>query len=64
MAAAYTAPDSAWARRALLGAGKSYTALKQAQSAAVVYRKLLAQTGVEPELADQARQGLKDLGVN
>jgi TolA-binding protein len=64
MIAAYTAPDSAWGRRALLGAGKSYTALRQAQPAAIVYRKLLAQSGVEPELADQARQGLKELGVN
>jgi TolA-binding protein len=64
MTAAYTAPDSIWGRRALLGAGKSYTALKQAQPAAIVYRKLLAQAGLEPELADQARQGLKELGVN
>jgi tetratricopeptide (TPR) repeat protein len=64
MTAAYVAPDSAWGRRGLLGAGRSYAALKQPQPASIVYRKLLALGGVEPELADQARQGLRELGAN
>jgi TolA-binding protein len=64
MTAAYLGPDSIWAQRALLGAGQSFTALKQPESAAIVYRKLLAASGVEPELAAEARNGLKALGVN
>ena len=64
MTAAYLGPDSIWARRALLGAGQSFTALKQPDSAAIVYKKLLASSGVEPDLADEARNGLKALGVN
>src|SRR5262249_6752287 len=64
MTAAYLSPDSVWARRALLGAGQSFTALKQPESATIVYKKLLAAAGVEPELATQARDGLKALGVN
>lgn len=64
MTAAYVGPDTVWARRALLGAGASYAALRQAEPAAIVYRKLLAASGVEPELAEQARNGLRDLGVN
>ena len=64
MTAAYLGPDSVWARRALLGAGQSFAALKQPESAAIVYKKLLATSGVEPELATQARDGLKALGVN
>ncbi len=63
LTAAYLAPDSIWARRALLGAGQSLAALKQTDSAVIVYRKLLAQPGVEPELAQQARQALTALGV-
>jgi TolA-binding protein len=64
MTAAYLGPDSVWARRALLGAGRSFVALKQPESAAIVYKKLLAASGVEPELAAEARDGLKQLGVN
>ncbi len=64
MTAAYLAPDSPWARRALAGAGQSFAALKQRESAAIVYRKLLSATGVEPELAEAARRRLKALGVN
>jgi hypothetical protein len=51
------------ARRALLGAGQSFTALKQTDSAVIVYRKLLAGKTVEPELADTAKKGLRDLGA-
>lgn len=62
LTAVYLAPDSIWARRALLGAGQSFTALKQTDSAVIVYRKLLAQPSVEPDLAQQARQALAALG--
>lgn len=64
LTAVYLKPDSPWARRALLGAGQSLAALKQPESAAIVYKKLLAASGVEPELATEARNGLKALGVN
>src|SRR5262249_18351191 len=64
MTAAYLSPDSVWARRALLGAGQSFTALKQPESATIVYKKLLAAAGVEPDLAAEAQNGLKALGVN
>jgi TolA-binding protein len=63
MTAAYVAPDSPLARRALLGAGQSFTALKQTDSAVIVYRKLLAGKTLEPELADTAKKGLRDLGA-
>jgi tetratricopeptide (TPR) repeat protein len=62
MTAAYVAPESAAGRRALLGAGQSFAALKQPDSAAVVYRKLLAQPDVPPDLAAAARQGLAATG--
>jgi TolA-binding protein len=64
MTAAYVAPDTPLARRALLGAGQSFTALKQPDSAIIVYKKLLAGKRVEPELADAAKKGLRALGVN
>jgi TolA-binding protein len=64
MTAAYLAPASPWSRRALVGAGQSFSALKQADLAAIVYRKLLAQSGVEPELGQAARQGLTSLGLS
>ena len=64
MTAAYLAPDSAWGRRALAGAGQAFAALKQTDSAVIVYRKLLSGSGVESELAEAARKGLKALGVN
>jgi TolA-binding protein len=63
MTAAYLVPDSIWAQRALLGAGQSFTALKQTESAVIVYRKLLVQAGVEADLAQQARQALIALGA-
>src|SRR5206468_9499994 len=64
MTAAYAAPDSEWARRALLGAGRSFAALKQNDAAAIVYKKLLASAAVEPDLETAARSGLKSLGGN
>jgi TolA-binding protein len=63
LTAAYLAPASAWGRRALLGAGQSFAALKQTESAVIVLRKLLAQPELAPELAQQARQALTALGV-
>jgi len=62
MTAAYVAPDSPAGRRGLLGAGASFTALKQVDAAATVCRKLLGQTGVPPEQAEAARKCLKDIG--
>lgn len=64
MTAVYLVPSSPWARRALVGAAQSFTALKQNDSAVIVYRKLLASSGVEPELATAARRGLQALGAN
>jgi len=64
MTAAYVAPDSVWARRALLGAGRSFEAAKQNGAAVIVYKKLLASSSVEPDLAAAARSGLKSLGAN
>ena len=63
MTAVYVAPDLPTARRALLGAGQSFSALKQNNSAVIVYKKLLASKTVEPELADAAKKNLKALGV-
>jgi tetratricopeptide (TPR) repeat protein len=62
MTAAYLAPESAAGRRALLGAGQSFAALRQPDSAAIVYRKLLAQPDLPAELATAARQGLASIG--
>src|SRR5438094_2922141 len=61
MTAAYVAPESAPGRRALLGAAASLVALKQPDSAAIVYKKLLEQREVPSELADAARRGLKEI---
>ena len=49
-------------RRALLGAGQSFAALKQRDAAAIVYGKLLAQPDVPADLAEAARQGIAALG--
>ncbi len=62
LTAAYLAPASAWGRRALLGAGQSFAAVKQTEPAVIVLRKLLAQPDVEPELAQQAKRALQQLG--
>ncbi|MEX2223023.1 MAG: tetratricopeptide repeat protein [Candidatus Rokuibacteriota bacterium] len=64
MTAAYLAGDSPWSRRALVGAGQAFAALKQNDAAVIVYRKLLAINGVEPDLADAARKGLRALGAS
>jgi hypothetical protein len=64
MTAAYLAPETAWGRKALLGAGQSFTALRQTDSAVIVYRKLAGAKDAEPELVEAARKELKSLGVN
>jgi TolA-binding protein len=61
MTAAYVAPDTAVGQRGLLAAGRALAASKQPEAAATVYRKLLAQTNVPPDLAASARQGLAEL---
>jgi TolA-binding protein len=62
MTAAYVAPDSPAGRNALLGAGTCFVALKQKDSAEIVYRKLLAQKDAPADLLEKARNGLKDIG--
>jgi tetratricopeptide (TPR) repeat protein len=64
LTAAYLAPESPAGRQAMLEAAKSFAALKQPDSAAIVYRKLLAQAGLPADVADAARQGLAALGRN
>jgi tetratricopeptide (TPR) repeat protein len=58
MTAAYLAPESPFGRRSLLAAGQAFSALKQHDAAAKVYRQLLAQTNVPGDLAAAAQQGL------
>ena len=64
LTAAYLGDDSAWSRRALVAAGNAFAALKQKDAAVIVYRKVLAMSGVEPELTDAARKGLRALGAS
>jgi TolA-binding protein len=64
LTAAYLPSDSPWARRALVGAGQAFAALKQNDAAIIVYRKLLAMNGVEADLAEAARRGLRALGAS
>jgi TolA-binding protein len=64
LTAAYLTSDSPWARRALVGAGQAFAALKQNDAAVIVYRKLLAMNGVEADLAEAARRGLRALGAS
>ncbi len=61
MTAAYLAPDSPAGRQALLAAGRSFAAARDAESAAIVYRKLIAQKDLSADLADQARRALAEL---
>ena len=49
---------------ALVGAGLAFAALKQNDAAIIVYRKLLAMNGVEPDLAEAARRGLRALNAS
>jgi tetratricopeptide (TPR) repeat protein len=63
LTAAYLGSDSPWSRRALVAAGQAFAALKQKDAAVIVYRKVLAISGVEPDLAEAARKGLRALGA-
>jgi tetratricopeptide (TPR) repeat protein len=62
MTAAYVAPETPAGRSGLLGAGACFTALKQNDSAAVVYNKLIAQKDAPADVVEKARKGLKDIG--
>jgi len=62
MTAAYIGPDTAFGRRALLGAARAFVALKQDEAAVIAYRKLLAQSDVPADLVENARRGLAALG--
>ena len=64
LTAAYLPGDSPWARRALVGAGHAFAKLKQKDAAVIVYRKALAISGLEAELAEAARRGLRALGAS
>jgi len=61
LTAAYLVPDSPVARRALLSAARTLAAAREADAAATLYRKLLAQAGVPADVAAEARRGLADL---
>jgi tetratricopeptide (TPR) repeat protein len=61
LSAAYLAPQTPAAHRALLEAARSLTAAKQPEAAAAAYRKLLAQSGLSADLSAAARKGLADL---
>jgi tetratricopeptide (TPR) repeat protein len=62
MTAAYVAPDTQAGRSGLLGAGACFAALKQNDSAEIVYRKLIAQKDAPADVLEKARKGLKDIG--
>jgi Tfp pilus assembly protein PilF len=62
MTAAYVAPDTPAGRNGLLGAGACFAALKQNDSAEVVYKKLIAQKDAPADVLEKARKGLKDIG--
>jgi tetratricopeptide (TPR) repeat protein len=63
MSAAYTAPDTPVSRKAMLSAAQTFAAAKQPEAAAILYRKLLAQSGVPTDVAEAARQGLAALAA-
>lgn len=62
MTAAYLAPESPAGRRALAAAARTFAAMKQPDAAAIVWKKLLAQSGLPADLAAAAREGLKEIG--
>jgi tetratricopeptide (TPR) repeat protein len=61
MSAAYAAPDTPVGRKAMLAAAQTYAAARQPEAAAIVYKKLLAQSNVPNDVAEAARQGLAAL---
>ena len=62
MTAAYLAPDTPAGRSGLLAAGACFVALKQNDSAEIVYKKLIAQKDAPADVLEKARKGLKDIG--
>jgi TolA-binding protein len=61
MTAAYVAPDTPVARKAMLAAAQSLAAARQPDAAAALYRKLLAQSNLPPDITESARQGLSSV---
>ncbi|MGH7393395.1 MAG: hypothetical protein ACREM3_28665, partial [Candidatus Rokuibacteriota bacterium] len=61
LTAAYLVPDAPAGRRALLSAARTLASAKERAAAATLYRKLLAQTGVPADIAEEARRGLGEL---
>jgi TolA-binding protein len=62
LGATYAYPDSPWAARGLQGAAQAYVARQMPREAAIVLRKLAARPGVDPALAQWARDSLASLG--
>jgi tetratricopeptide (TPR) repeat protein len=62
LGATYAYPESAWAARGLQGAAQSYVARQMPREAAIVLRKLAGRPGVDPALAQWARESLSRLG--
>jgi TolA-binding protein len=62
LSATYAYPDSPWAARGLQGAAQSYVARQMDREAGIVLRKLAARPGVDPALAQWARDSLARLG--
>ena len=61
MTAAYLVPESPEGRRALLAAGRAFAAAKDPDSAAIVFRKLIAQKDTPADLAEAARRALTEI---
>jgi MSHA biogenesis protein MshN len=63
LAATYAYPESSWAARGLQGAAQAFVARQMTRDAAIVLRKLAARPGVDPALAQWAREALASLGA-
>jgi TolA-binding protein len=62
LGATYAYPESPWAARGLQGAAQAYVARQMDREAGIVLRKLAARPGVDPALAQWARDSLARLG--
>ena len=63
LGATYLYPDTPWAARGLQGAAQAYVARQMPREAGIVLRKLAARPGVDPALAQWARESLARLGA-
>ena len=63
LGATYAYPDSPWAARGLQGAAQAYVARQMDREAGIVLRKLAGRPGVDPALAQWARDSLARLGA-